>query len=260
MAAGLVICTLVAEVRSRLPRSRYWNWWLLGTLLGLCSALPWARDLTLLASSGPKQPLYWFLLIRVFGYFYGIVAVSTNLLPFAFLGTGEDTNHFLTWPKVYGFATNGTEFLEVCFAGVIFARIVVWLFDLVFVQGVRWVRQIRSRIGGGQSSGGDNSPASMQGSSRSEWTATGFYLWSTLAIPSVIFMVMVNLFFYHYYFVLCPFLFVLVAAFMLPWRSILFGMVVAEALLSYSFLDYVHKNGGIAHGEYGVSYSRQGYR
>ena len=43
VAMGLAIGTVVAECRGSLPRSRYWHFWLLGSVLGLISALPWAR-------------------------------------------------------------------------------------------------------------------------------------------------------------------------------------------------------------------------
>ena len=45
---------------------------------------------------------------------------------------------------------------------------------------------------------------------------TGFYLWSTLAIPGVFFALMIDDYFYHYFYVFCPFLFVMLAACMLP--------------------------------------------
>ena len=43
VAAGLALGTVVAEYRGILPRSRYWHLWLFGSVLGLISALPWAR-------------------------------------------------------------------------------------------------------------------------------------------------------------------------------------------------------------------------
>ena len=59
---------------------------------------------------------------------------------------------------------------------------------------------------------------------------------------------------------MCPFLFVLVAVCMLPWRRVLLGVVIAQALMSYAFLSYIHQKGGTVRGEYGLSYARQGNR
>ena len=67
-------------------------------------------------------------------------------------------------------------------------------------------------------------------------------------------------YFYHYYFVTCPFLFVLGAVCLLPWRRVLLGVVIAQALIGCAFLNYIHQNGGTHRGEYGASYSRQGNR
>ena len=44
---------------------------------------------------------------------------------------------------------------------------------------------------------------------------------------------------------------------MLPWRRVLLGLVIAEALISLVFLSYVHQTGGKIDGEYGLSYARQ---
>ena len=59
---------------------------------------------------------------------------------------------------------------------------------------------------------------------------------------------------------LCPFLFVLVAACMLPWRRVLLALVIAQALMSCAFLGYIHQTGGTRRGEYGLTYARQGNR
>ena len=75
-----------------------------------------------------------------------------------------------------------------------------------------------------------------------------------------IFVMTTDMYFYHYFFVLCPFLFVLVAYCMLPWRCVLLAVVIAQALISYLFLDYVHQKGGTTRGEYGLTYARQGHR
>ena len=85
----------------------------------------------------------------------------------------------------------------------------------------------------------------------------GFYLWSMIAIPSIIYLMTIDVYFYHYYFVMCPFVFVLVAVCMLPWRRVLLGLVIAQALMSCVFLGYIHQTGGIPRGEYGLSYARQ---
>ena len=81
-----------------------------------------------------------------------------------------------------------------------------------------------------------------------------------IAIPGVFFLMAIDDYFYHYYFVFCPCLFVLVALCMLPWRRVLLGMVVAQALVSCAFLNYVHQKGGTTRGEYGLTYARQGNR
>jgi hypothetical protein len=76
VAVGLVVGTVVAECRGRLPRSRYWQWWLFGTLLGLTIALPWAR-------AGPVVKM---VSGRVVGYLYGLASSASSAFPYQALG------------------------------------------------------------------------------------------------------------------------------------------------------------------------------
>ena len=71
------------------------------------------------------------------------------------------------------------------------------------------------------------------------------------------FVLSTNVYFYHYFYALCPFLYVGIATLMLPWRRVLFGLVIAQALMGTIFLNYIHRKGGIVNGEYGVTYNRQ---
>jgi hypothetical protein len=60
--------------------------------------------------------------------------------------------------------------------------------------------------------------------------------------------------------VLGPFVFVLVAVYMLPWRRVFLSPVIAQAIISGVFLNYIDQKGGASRGEYGASYVRQGNR
>jgi hypothetical protein len=140
------------------------------------------------------------------------------------------------------------------------ARIVARLIEAIVAPGVRWAWRMITP-GAGRLANGDQSPSARdQTEADSESTITGFTLWSTIAIPSALYVVTVDVYFFHYFFVFCPFLSVLVAVCMLPWRRVLLGMVVAQALLSYSFLSFVHAKGGTDRGDYGRTYARQGNR
>jgi hypothetical protein len=259
VATGLVLGTVVAEWRGSLPRSRYWHLWLLGSVLGLISALPWARALPGSPLSPQGGPVDDIIINRVRGCLYELTATATSVLPFSALGLGDDTNGYMIGPIIDGTPTHVADLLCYFITLAIVVRIVVRLFDAIVAPGLRWAFRLIAHPVGSRSVG-DASAATEPSLADSQCVSTGFYLWSTIAIPCVIFVLTTNVYFYHYYFVLCPFLFVLVAACMLPWRRILLGLVVAQALMGYHFLSYVHQKGGITRGEYGLSYARQGDR
>jgi hypothetical protein len=104
-----------------------------------------------------------------------------------------------------------------------------------------------------QSPSGPNTAAQ----SDCDGASTGFYLWSAIAIPAVALFFATDVYFYHYFFVFCPLVFVLIARWILPWRRTLLGLVLAQALMAIIFLLYIHENGGCGRGEYGLCYGRQ---
>jgi hypothetical protein len=259
VAAGLVIGTVVAEWRGGLPRMHTWLWWLLGSLLGLSSAVPWALNLPTLPLSLPVTSVAITIQGRVIACLYGLAAASLGMLPFLTLGLGSDQNDFMVGPKIQGIRTHVGDGLAWLILLLVAATVVVRLVGEVLVPGFRYVmRNVASGVGNrpgsprlqsGEPSGADEESAS-----------TGFYLWSTIAIPCTMFICIINVFFYHYFFVMCPFVFVLLAVCLLPWRRALLLVVIAQALLSMAFLSYIHHKGGTLNGDYGLTYARQQHR
>jgi hypothetical protein len=260
VAAGLVVGTVVAERTSRLPRSRCWHWWLLGTVLGLSIAVPWARALPSSTVSSTAGPAGRTVSGRVLGYLYGLGTSSSSAFPYQILGLGYDSREFGLGPRIVGLWTHIVELLSIYIILAFIVRMVARLFEAIVVPGLAWARRmIAQRVG--RRANGDLSPSATDKIPvDSEFALTAFYLWSTIAIAGVIFLVAVDVYFYHYFFVLCPFLFVFGAMCILPWRRVLLSIVVAQAVLSCAYLSYIHQKGGTNRGEYGVNYTRQGYR
>jgi hypothetical protein len=260
VAAGLVVGTLVAECTRRLPRSRYWHWWLFGTFLGLSIAVPWARALpssTVASTAGPAGRT---VTGRLLGCLYGLAASASSALPFQTLGLGHDSQEFQVGPHIGDFGTHVTELLGMFVVLAFVARIVARLIGAIVAPGLAWARRMITQGVGGRGDGDKFPSATDKIPGDSECALTRFYLWSTIALPGVIFMLAVDVYFYHYFFVFYPFLFVFGAMCMLPWRRALLGIVVAQALLSCAYLSFIHQKGGTNRGEYGVNYTRQGYR
>jgi hypothetical protein len=258
VALGLLLGTIIVDCRRAGPRPRYWHWWLLGTVLGLASAVPWARTLPgatfdLFAELTPIN-----IAQRVQSYLYGLVITASSAYPFAALGLGEEDADFGRQPTIDGVPSHLTDLLRLFIVLTIVVRLIVRLSGGIAL-GLRWARLLIGRDAGGPRQR-NASATSQRSPARREHTSTAFYLWSTIALPGLIFVISTNVYFYHYFYVLCPFLFVLIAACLLPWRGALLGLVLAQALLSVAFLNYVHQRGGVARGEYGLTYARQANR
>jgi hypothetical protein len=256
VAMGLAIGTMIAELCGRWPRSRFWHWWFLGTVLGLLPAIPWARELTTSSLTHATSPDDLTSFGRIGGHVYGLVAAASSTIPYAFLGIGNDIDEFLSGPIWDGLHVHFYEGLNVYLIIVFSARIVARLIEAIATLTRRWSRRKRT-AGPDDRLGGVSSSPSSSPDSGAECPSVSFYLWSAVVMPFFIMFVATNVYFYHYYFVFCPLLFVMIAVWMLPWRRALLGMVVAQALMSVLFLTYIHRKGGVINGEYRASYARQ---
>jgi hypothetical protein len=255
VAAGLVLGTAIAEYRGRLARSRHWRLWLLGSVLGLMTALPWARALPTSSMASSAGNVNTAMEKRIIGYTYSLFGAATGVFPFSFLGLGLDTDDFRIGPMIDGMPTHVNDLMGLIIVLAVAARIVARLIGAIVAHGVRW--PVRKSTSGSGSRDGDSSAAAGPDHAGAEAASTGFYLWSTIAIPGVLFLLTTNVYFYHYFFVFCPFLFVLLAAYLLPWRRTLLAVVIAQAVTSYDFLSYIHQKGGTVRGEYYRTYARQ---
>ncbi len=259
IALGLVTGTVLAERLGGAARSRYWHFWLLGTALGLVSAVPFIQAVLSPSSAPVARPFEHGLIVHIFSCLYELSATATSVLPYSALGLGEEGPEYEIGPVVDGVHLHVGDVMSWFTFLAIASGMMVRLFTSLVAPGFRWTWRIFRRRPRGTNSDADTSINSPTVAGE-EGHRTGFYLWSTIAIPGVIFVLTTDVYFYHYYFVLCPFMFVLIAACLLPWRRLLLGLVIAQALMSYSYLSFIHAKGGITRGEYGWSYARQGNR
>jgi hypothetical protein len=196
------------------------------------------------------------IMIRIAACASWLAATSTGILPYTVLGVGEDTPVYEAGPVIAGFPAHVPKALSWCIALLIVARVVVRLVKDVLAPASRWIfRIITPDSTRRPQTNASESTVLLHGDA--ECTSTGFYVISTIVIPCAIFVLTTDVYFYHYFYAMCPFLFVLVAAFLLPWRRAPFALVIAQILLGVTFLSYIHRNGGTGHGEYGLSYARQ---
>jgi hypothetical protein len=256
VAVGLALGTVLAEWRGKLSRSRYWHWWLLGTILGLASAVPWLRDLPSLQNALPAHSIAQLILIKGFTIVYALAGAATSLLPYAFLGLGEESIAFESTPRIAGIPTRIPDLITLLIMVLVAARLVARLKNQVYAPTIDWMSRQITRPHGERSLPEDAVPA-LPVEAAPNGASTGFYLLSMIAIPFAIYALVIHVVFYHYYYVMCPLVFVLLAVFMLPWRRALLAIVIGEALFAGMYLAYIRANGGVTRGEYGLTYARQ---
>ena len=223
---------------------------------GLDRLVSWVRTLSQSPFSPPHEPFTDLVIHRIAANGYSIVAAVFCVFPYSFLGLGEETRNFLIGPVVQRIPTHIPELAGLSMGLAVAAGALVWLVRLVVAPACdghcEGPRPMSASIGMGMR------PHPQSRSPPSEPPRrTGFYLWSMLAIPIAFYLLTIQVYFYHYFFVFCPVLFVGIAAFLIPWHRALMGMVIAQTLMSMLYLDYIHAQGGVRRGEYGRTYTRQ---
>ncbi len=246
VASGLLIGTILVDFRGSRPVSTRWGWWLLGSLLGALPALNWAVALRgsqlqgLLHGEGLDRFIRVYLPVRIATIVIYFVSTALGIESELSLGLRLDAPSFLMGPII----NRGATFLVYGLHWAIFS--VAAVVAVIRVVGRLVVPACRRLVG---------KPVADE-SERSR-PRTLFYLGSTLLIPGLLYILTIQDYFYHYFYITSLFACVLMASVALPWRWLLIGLVVAQAAISLAFLNYIHVHGGTPRGEYGAAYSRQ---
>lgn len=237
LAAGVAAGTVLAELRGA-PRTR-WGWWLLGSVLGLLPAIPWACTLHDSAVVRTTPVTLSFLLMHFYICSYYLIFFTLGTEFDRGLGLQFDVSDFLGRPIL----PDGPSFLmSVLHWGILYA-FVAFVLVLLLRLVLAAIRRVRR--------------PSPKSDSRAGYPLIWFYALWTLLVPICLYGITIEVYFYHYFYVFLLFSSVLLAALVLPWRSVLLVMVLCNATISTCFLSYVHDRGGAFRGEFGLTLARQ---
>ncbi len=217
-----------------------WLGWLSGSALGAVPLLPWlAYLLTEYHAGGPPSVFSWSRLYR-FKFWSRWVAQPLGLgLDYSL---GDDYTAFLRYPVVGGRPT---------YLAWGAAQALVLAGMVLLALGAYRLWQGRRRL-----------PALVRGGDSPTAFTLSAALWGFGALLTA-----TTLFIYpHYLAVAFPLTLVWLARLALPaapdrpaerklGRGVLLGLFLAQAVLTSTFLGYVHVNGGARHGDYGTSYA-----
>jgi hypothetical protein len=231
-AAGFAAWTALFD-----RRSVRWRWWLLGSLLGALTLVPWLNHA--LSHPGAAKQSLDNLWPPHFWIFWVSNTLGLSLLQLPVVGSPQGFHHgLLAWPSIDG----SSLYLVKITVGVISAVAVAIGIQAV-VLGL-WPRRRRLHwllAGRGSDTG--------LGVSAAFW-GVGILLTATGELI------------YRHYLIVAyplPFVFLALAALVHPRRGriLLTVLVLAQAGLSVLDLDYVHARGRAVGGDYGVPYDRQ---
>jgi hypothetical protein len=233
-AAGLTLWTRLFD-----RRTVAWRWWLFGVTVGSAPLVPWVDYLRTAEQHVRPNALEWSRLLELKFYSHWLTEPFGIGLKYAL---GPDFAEFLQSPIIAGRPTYGVAVLHGVVAVIAFG---------LLVAGVRrwWPNRHDWKTWFG---GSDSTSLALAG------TFWGYGLLLTLSrLP----------FYRHYLLVAFPFPALWTVRQALPdtadepsrvrGRQVLFTMVAAEALVTASFLAYVHAHGGTPRGEFGRSYAGQ---
>jgi hypothetical protein len=224
-AGGLAAWTALFD-----RRSARWKPWLLGTLLGSLTLIPWIHDVV--GHSGPSD--------RSLGHIAGLgfwrLWVGHPLALDMHMSFGSHFGSFLASPHIGDAATHG---VALCYAVMLACA------AFIAVGAVRalWSdRRWRELFVGRE-------------------TQTSFLLSAGLWGFGLL-LTLTAVFIYRHYLIVAfvlPFMWFAWLALMRPrvGRRVLTVLCVAEALLSVQFLAYIHEHHGVRGGDYGISYDAQ---
>jgi hypothetical protein len=222
-AAGL----LAWSVWSDRGRDTRWLSWLLGTVLGAAPLIPWLIAL-LAGSAGPS--LAWRPNLKFYSQWLGIAFGIDLKHP---LGEVFGTE-LVRLPIIGGVPTYGVAALHAFLIGT-------GLFALA-----RWVRARGTKKRG---------TASMD--SESPRSEARYYVKAALIAIGGLFTLAGFATQAHYLIVLFPLPFVWMALAFANERRLLAAIVIAQLLISATFLGFIHRRGGAPEAEYGATYRVQ---
>ncbi len=215
-----------------------WRWWLLGTLIGLVPALPWVMDMRGASVSRPVWPTLMTLFIRAFVCVVYSSTLTLGIESNRGLGLQIDERAFINSPIL----ADGPSYLVYGLH-----RLILWTavatVPILLLWRYAWRPQRRLLS--------SSPPVAVP-----TYRLARFYALAAVLIPIVLYIMTIDMYFYHYFYIFMIFSCVYVASIALPWRPLLLALVVGQGLITALFLVYVHEHGGTRWGEFGVTYSQ----
>jgi len=206
-----------------------WLWWFIGSAVGALPMIPWVAYVLSQANGEGSFKLKNFYRIRFLLYF-PLDALGLNIRA----SMKAEFLRFLLSPRVAGFPT-----CLVAFAHAFMAALGVCMLKRLPSAMRNIASQIRSR--------------------------TYFTAGSTLRLHLTAVCVGLGLlpwvfgvtFHEHYLIVGYPFVYMWLTQALRGRTRLILSVIAAQCILSLAFLVYVHANGGVPHGDYGLTYRRQ---
>ncbi len=229
-AAGLVLFTIIYDYRNKL--SFKWGYWLLGSVIGAIGLIPWLAYM----SSHPQQNhIGWGH--RFEFKFFILWLLDSHGLNIEY-SLQKDFRDFVKQPYIGSHATYLMAVVQFALAcTVLYTLKRLW----GYIKNIMYWKKQKQLL--------DRLTLNLN--------STNFYLLSIL-LGLGIFLNFSGTFFYVPYLIVAfPFTYIFLAKIFQLHKKIFMGIILAQLILTFSFLLYIHTHDGAKNGDYGVTYHAQ---
>jgi hypothetical protein len=229
-AFGIFIFTILYDVITK-TKTRYW-WWVAGSIIGSLGLIPWVNYIL----DNPHDVyLKWIYIFRFGFYIYWMLdGLGINII-YSMHGTFWE---FIKLPYIGGIPLYLLGIIHLFLAAVgvvVIKRIYLYIKNKILILNTK--EKIKDYI--------------------KNLSLSEFYLLSIL-LGLGIFLNFSGVYIYHHYLIIgFPFAYIFLAKVLMPYKKLLLSVIIAQLIITISFLIFVHIHDGVIKGDYGRSYISQ---
>ena len=229
-ALALVISTLLYERINRKDSVTKWGYWFAGSVIGSIGLIPWVIHLWVGSYSSSFKLLHVIANIILFPLLWSADALGIGL---------QYSMHSSFWSFLKGPYINGIPTFGIAVLHFILVAIGLFSFKLLTAEIKLWISRIKS------------------GDAFKGLSLLDFYLYSFFFIMGLFTIFGGVVIYAHHLIIIFPFIYLSVVKILYPRKKLILTMIMSQLLITFFFLNYVHKHEGVLDGDYGKSYKAQ---
>lgn len=229
-ALGMFVFTIIYDVITK-TKSR-WLWWIIGSIIGGLGLIPWV---TYMYNHPSPTSLQWIHLLQFSFYPYWFIdAHGLNII----YSIRKEFWELIKMPYIFNIPTYLVAVIHLFLVGVgCYSVSRIYLYVKNKIIPLKTISSIINYI--------------------KNLTLLEFYLFSVLFGLGVFMNFSGIITFQHYLIVGFPFSYLFLSKILFPKKKLLITVIAAQAIITITFLFYVHIHNGVLTGDYGKTYQSQ---